>query len=84
MRQAEQGQQRNIPLAQFDLADIRVSYASSPSECFLGETPLQPVLAECRSEKLEWCRMSGWWARCRVAVVLPPHTSLCKGLTAME
>ena len=46
MRQAEQRQHRNIALPQFDLADIRGTYAHAGGEGAMGELPLLPVLTE--------------------------------------
>ncbi len=59
MCHAEQCKHRNIALPQFNLADIRGTYARSGGECRLGQASLLPVLPEGRPKKLQWCILLG-------------------------
>jgi len=55
MRDTEQRKHRNIALPQFDLADIRGTYARSGGECPMREPPLLPILTESRPKTLQRC-----------------------------
>jgi len=55
VRHTEQREHRNIALPQFDLADIRGTYARSGGECPMREPPLLPVLPEGRPNTLQRC-----------------------------
>ena len=52
-RKTEQREDRNIALPQFDLADIRASYARSGGEYWLGHASLFPVLTEDHPQALQ-------------------------------
>ena len=51
-RKTEQREHGNIAFTCFDLADIRTAYARPGSECWLGQSPLLPILTEEGSKAL--------------------------------
>jgi hypothetical protein len=51
----EQRQDRNIALPQFDIADIRPTYAGASRKGLLGQAALLAVLTEGGSKTLQRC-----------------------------
>ena len=67
-RKTEQHQHGNIALPQFDLADIRGTYAHAGGEGAMGELPLLPVLTEDGPKALQRGVLWAWRARWCLAV----------------